>query len=151
MPWDVASSKKHIKGLTKQQRSKWANTANGILKDCQSKGGKDCEAKAIRIANSKFSKYEGFNLLMSSEISDKILQKFGGRAQFMEALKRQKDKKEKKEQENKKRFSYQKETRPDPQDGHIHVAMLDNSGNGNTDIAGSPAHSHVVKGFIVQP
>lgn len=55
MPWVAADAKKHKKGLTSQQAKKWASIANGVLKDCQKKGGKDCEGKAIRIANSKFS------------------------------------------------------------------------------------------------
>jgi hypothetical protein len=60
MPWtikDVPSFTKKAK--TTAQKKKWVSIANGVLKDCQSKGGKDCEAKAIRVANSKFSG-EGF-------------------------------------------------------------------------------------------
>jgi len=55
MPWTVADVDKHKKGLTSTQKKKWVSVANSILKDCQSKKGKDCEGKAIRIANSKFS------------------------------------------------------------------------------------------------
>ncbi len=43
------------RGLTSAQKKKWVSIANSVLKDCQSKKGKDCEGKAIRIANSKFS------------------------------------------------------------------------------------------------
>jgi len=55
LPWIVKDVDRHKKGLTPTQKKKWVNIANGILKDCQKKGGKDCEGKAIRIANSKFS------------------------------------------------------------------------------------------------
>ena len=55
MPWSVGDVDSHKKGLTPAQKKKWVGIANGVLKDCQSKGGKDCEGKAIRIANSSFS------------------------------------------------------------------------------------------------
>jgi len=54
MPWSASDAKKHKKGLTPAQSAKWASIANGVLKSCQASGGKDCEGKAIRIANSKF-------------------------------------------------------------------------------------------------
>lgn len=54
MPWTVKDVDGFKKGLTPAQKQKWVSIANGILKDCQAKGGKDCEGKAIRIANSKF-------------------------------------------------------------------------------------------------
>jgi len=56
MPWTVKDVDRHKKGLTPAQKKKWVSIANGVLKDCQSKGGKNCEGKAIRIANSKFNK-----------------------------------------------------------------------------------------------
>jgi len=56
MPWTVKDVDRHKKGLTPAQKKKWVSIANSVLKDCQSKGGKDCEGKAIRIANSKFNK-----------------------------------------------------------------------------------------------
>jgi hypothetical protein len=59
MPWKVKDVDSHKKGLTPAQKKKWVSIANGVLKDCQSKGGKDCEAKAIRIANSKFAELSG--------------------------------------------------------------------------------------------
>lgn len=55
MPWSAGDAKKHKKGLSKEQAKKWAKIANKVLKDCRDKGGKDCEAKAIRVANSKFT------------------------------------------------------------------------------------------------
>ena len=54
MPWTVKDVDGFKKGLTPAQKKKWVKIANGVLKDCQSKKGKDCEGKAIRIANSKF-------------------------------------------------------------------------------------------------
>jgi hypothetical protein len=56
MPWTVSDVDRHKKGLTTAQKRKWVAIANRVLKDCQSKGGSGCEGKAIRIANSKFSK-----------------------------------------------------------------------------------------------
>lgn len=55
MPWTINDVERHKKGLTPPQKKKWVKIANGALKDCQDKGGSDCEGKAIRIANSKFS------------------------------------------------------------------------------------------------
>jgi uncharacterized protein YdaT len=56
MPWSVADVEKHKKGLSAAQKKKWVQIANGVLKDCQEMKQDDCEAKAIRIANSKTSK-----------------------------------------------------------------------------------------------
>lgn len=55
MPWTVNDVDKHKKGLTTAQKKQWVATANSVLKKCQDEGGSGCEAKAIRIANSKFS------------------------------------------------------------------------------------------------
>ena len=55
MPWSVKDVDSHKKGLSPSQKRKWVRVANGVLKDCQaSGGGKSCEGKAIRIANSQF-------------------------------------------------------------------------------------------------
>ena len=54
MPWTIDDVDGFKKGLTAAQKKKWVSIANGILKECQSEGGSDCEGKAIRIANSKF-------------------------------------------------------------------------------------------------
>jgi hypothetical protein len=54
MPWTAKDAKRFKKGLTPAQAAKWAKIANGALKSCQAKGGKNCEASAIKIANSKF-------------------------------------------------------------------------------------------------
>jgi hypothetical protein len=60
MPWTAADAKRFKKGLTSSQASKWASIANAVLKQCKSQGSSNCEGKAIRIANSKFSN-EGFS------------------------------------------------------------------------------------------
>ena len=54
--WEIADVDKHRKGLGKSQRKKWVRIANGRLKTCLAEGGKDCEASAIKIANSVFEK-----------------------------------------------------------------------------------------------
>ena len=56
MPWTAEDAKKHKKGLTESQSKKWARIANGVLKTCQADNGKDCEGKALRIANSMVDK-----------------------------------------------------------------------------------------------
>ena len=53
IPWTKKDVPKHKKGLTEKQKEKWVEIANSVLKQCKKDGGKDCEAKAIRTANSK--------------------------------------------------------------------------------------------------
>ena len=53
MPWTADDASKHKKGLSGKQAAKWASIANAVLKACQSEGGKDCDARAIRVANSR--------------------------------------------------------------------------------------------------
>lgn len=48
-------------------------------------------------------------------------------------------------------FQEKKETPSDPRDGHTHEAAYDEDGNGGTDEAGMPPHSHMIYGFKVQP
>lgn len=55
MPWTAADADKHKKGLKPAQKAQWAKIANGVLKSCTAQKGSDCEGKAVRIANSKFS------------------------------------------------------------------------------------------------
>jgi len=55
MPWKISDVESHRKGLTDEQKKKWVKIANSVLAKCKEEGGKDCEGKAIRIANSKFS------------------------------------------------------------------------------------------------
>ena len=56
MPFDINDVDKHRKGLGKNQKSKWVKTANSALKTCIAEKGKDCDGRAIRIANSIFEK-----------------------------------------------------------------------------------------------
>jgi len=53
MPWQTSDAKRHKKGLTSAQATKWAKIANGRLKACLAEGGsqKNCEGSAIRVAN----------------------------------------------------------------------------------------------------
>jgi len=53
MPWTVSDVDKHKKGLSAQQKRRWVKIANGILDECREMKQKDCEQRAIRIANSK--------------------------------------------------------------------------------------------------
>lgn len=55
MPWTVKDVEEHKKGLTPEQKKQWVKIANAVLEDCQKEGKSDCDGKAIRIANSKFS------------------------------------------------------------------------------------------------
>lgn len=52
MPWTAQDADKHVKGLSKKQKRKWAAIANSVLEACQGQEGG--EAKALKIANSKF-------------------------------------------------------------------------------------------------
>jgi len=56
MPWTIADVDSHKKGLSKAQKKQWAKVANAILSRCEKDGGKDCDAMAIRIANSRIGK-----------------------------------------------------------------------------------------------
>lgn len=58
MPWKPSDAARHNKGLTPAQQKTWANVANGVLNRCMADGGsqQECEAKAIRIANSMADK-----------------------------------------------------------------------------------------------
>jgi len=51
MPWKASDAHKHKKGLTPKQARQWAAVANSALKKCESEGGSDCDASAIRQAN----------------------------------------------------------------------------------------------------
>lgn len=53
MPWLERDVDRFKKGLTPDQKRQWVEVANGVLRDCQSNGGTDCEGKAVRIANGK--------------------------------------------------------------------------------------------------
>jgi hypothetical protein len=55
MPWTIDKVDEHKKGLSDEQKKKWVRIANSVLKRCENKKGKDCEAVAIRTANSKIN------------------------------------------------------------------------------------------------
>jgi hypothetical protein len=76
VPWVATDAKKHKKGLTPAQAAKWAKIANGVLKQCKASGGKDCEGKAIRIANSKFD--DGGNRMKEQSLPKGALRLNGG-------------------------------------------------------------------------
>tara|TARA_Y100000310_G_scaffold269827_1_gene283312 strand:- start:25245 stop:26510 length:1266 start_codon:yes stop_codon:yes gene_type:complete len=56
MPWKISDVDKFKKGLTDKQKEKWLAIANAALKECTDKDSGqviECEASAIRIANSR--------------------------------------------------------------------------------------------------
>ena len=55
MPWSVGDVEKHKEGLSQEEKKRWVKVANSVLSDCKDNNGSNCEAKAIRIANSKVS------------------------------------------------------------------------------------------------
>jgi len=58
MPWTPAQATAHTKAAnTPQKQRQWASTANSVLRTCLAAGGtqKQCEGKAIRIANAAVS------------------------------------------------------------------------------------------------
>lgn len=77
MPWTSADADQFKKGLSKKQKKKWANIANGALLSCMESGSseKDCAGRAIKIANSKFIE---FNPVISGDKLDTILSRFAG-------------------------------------------------------------------------
>ena len=53
MPWKTDEDvEKHFKGLTPAQKTRWREVANDALARCEEKGGANCDASAIRQANS---------------------------------------------------------------------------------------------------
>lgn len=78
MPWTVKDVDNFKKGLTSDEKKKWVSIANGALKNCLEKGGEqsDCEAKAIKIANSRVdANGECFRKTFTANISDIIQRK----------------------------------------------------------------------------
>ena len=54
MPWTVKDVDQHKRGLSTEQKRKWVEIANSVLERCRSEGGgEECEAQAIKIANSQ--------------------------------------------------------------------------------------------------
>ncbi len=74
MPWEIGDVEKHIKGLSDKAKKIWVSVANSALSRCMEKDGKDCEASAIRQANSvakkqmEDSEYSFYYLTDISEI-----------------------------------------------------------------------------------
>ncbi len=52
MPWGIADVDKHMKGLSDKQKKMWVQVANDSLARCEKKNGSNCDASAIRQANS---------------------------------------------------------------------------------------------------
>lgn len=59
MPWSKGDVAKHKKGLSESEKAKWVRIANGIFEECRSAGQDNCEARAIRVANSKVGESNG--------------------------------------------------------------------------------------------
>src|SRR3990167_400934 len=51
MPWSPSDSDRFKSGLSPEGKKKWASIANSVLAQCKKEGGKDCEGRAIRVAN----------------------------------------------------------------------------------------------------
>ena len=51
MPWSPSEAKAHNSAAVGHKAVVWAHAANAFLAQCRAKGGKDCEAHAIRVAN----------------------------------------------------------------------------------------------------
>jgi hypothetical protein len=71
MSWSPHEADKHIKGLDEKQKIRWASTVNGVLKDLIKRGVNvyDAQAKAIRIANSKFTSQVSFNPVIPPNVN----------------------------------------------------------------------------------
>lgn len=139
MPWSTSDVDGFRNGLSKKQKQRWVGVANSFLKSCVAKGGseKECAAKAVRTANSKFTE---LNPVLTGNVADIIMRRI---------LKREGRKMDDKDL---KKFQYQKQTPPDPIDNHVHNAAYDEDGNGGTSVAGDEwPHSHVVYHFKLEP
>jgi uncharacterized protein YdaT len=78
MPWNIDDVDRHKKGLNLNSRKKWIKIANAVRKDCiknnNTKGFADCDAKAVIIANSKTGKLKK-NLKEKSDLIDLLYKK----------------------------------------------------------------------------
>ena len=56
MSWSLDQVDQFKSGLSEKQKKQWIGTANGVLRSCLENGSsvKSCEARAVKIANSKF-------------------------------------------------------------------------------------------------
>jgi hypothetical protein len=77
MPWKIEDVDKHKQGLSDEQKKKWCSIANAALADCEANGGEDCDAMAIRIANSKFESKSNIKAVGDWEI-EVLAAPFGG-------------------------------------------------------------------------
>lgn len=59
MPWGINDVEKHKKGLTAEQKRRWTKIANSILRECEEMKQENCEARAIKIANSRAGGKDG--------------------------------------------------------------------------------------------
>ena len=77
MPWTVADVDKHKKGLTPDQKKKWASIANGALASCIKKGGTDesCAPQAIRIANGSVGANEEYSYVANMQEGYPVIKK----------------------------------------------------------------------------
>ena len=74
MPWTEDSDlEKYKKGMTSKQKKKWVAIANNVLKNCD-KSPDECEASAIRIANSKVEESLNSDGDMSNDDIRRLLQ-----------------------------------------------------------------------------
>ena len=55
MPWATSDVDEHKKGLSAEEKKKWVAIANAVLSKCKEEhpNKMDCDAMAIRIANSR--------------------------------------------------------------------------------------------------
>lgn len=56
MSWTIADVDQHNKGLNDKQKETWIQVANDALKRCETDGGKNCDASAIKQANAVIAK-----------------------------------------------------------------------------------------------
>lgn len=86
MPWSIKDVDRHKKGLSKKQKEKWVKVANSVLASCLKEGGKqkDCEAKAIRIANGVTGNQD-FSITNNIQVNDYQLRRevFEGKAHIV--------------------------------------------------------------------
>ncbi len=80
MPWTKEDVDKHKKGLTDAQKEQWVRIANEVRKKCIDDGGnpKKCDARAIRIANSKVGNTNNVSVGNYSEVTGNLAVEEGG-------------------------------------------------------------------------
>ena len=63
MPWEKKDVERFNKGLSDKQQAVWVKVANGVLAECKGEKG-DCEASAIKQANSAVKRLDASSYLM---------------------------------------------------------------------------------------